>query len=221
VRDTEVLGLIGPNGAGKTTLLAGWFLAWIPGLLALLLWQQYGGALYAPEVLNLLLGHLLRVVLSAGVAVAAAAISTGASSAAIATLGFTVGTWALEFIAVGRGGLLRQFASYTPTSALRVFEQGQFQLSTVAVTLTLGIAGFALAGIWLTEGRTLQSRLFRSAVMALVLGLVLWGSSSLRATWDISENRRNSFPVADEFALRQLSQRQAASAIYFGRAGFG
>jgi ABC-type transport system involved in multi-copper enzyme maturation permease subunit len=188
------------------TLLAGWFLAWTPGLLALLLWKQYGGALYAPEVLNLLLGHLLRVVLSAGVAVAAAAIATGAASAAIATLGFTVGTWALEFIAVGRGGLLQKLASYTPTSALRVFEQGQFRWSTVAVTLTLGIAGFALAGIWLTEGLTLRSRVVRSAVMALVLGLALWGGSRLRATWDVSENRRNSFPVADETALRHVRQ---------------
>jgi ABC-2 type transport system permease protein len=188
------------------TLLPGWLLAWTPGLLALLMWKQYGGALYAPEVLNLLLGHLLRVVLSAGVAVAAAAIATGAASAAIATLGFTVGTWALEFIAVGRGGLLQKLASYTPTSSLRVFEQGQFRLSTVAVTLTLGIAGFALAGIWLTEGRTLKSRLVRSAVMALAFGLVLWGSSLLRATWDVSENRRNSFPASDEAALRQIRQ---------------
>ena len=78
------------------TLMAGWLLAWTPGLLALVLWKAYGGSLYAPETLNLLLGHLLRAILSTGVAVAAAAIATGAASAAIATLGFTVGTWVVS-----------------------------------------------------------------------------------------------------------------------------
>jgi ABC-2 type transport system permease protein len=192
--------------AKGVTLLAGWLLAWTPGLLALVLWKLYGGSLYAPEVLNLLLGHLLRVVLSAGVAVAAAGIATGAASAAIATLGFTVGTWALDFIAVGRGGWLQKLASYTPASALRVFEQGQFRLSTVAVTLTLGIAGFALAGIWLMEGRSLRTRLFRSAGLALLSALTVWGGSLLRGTWDVSENRRNSFSMADEAALRHIHQ---------------
>ena len=118
-----------------------------------------------------------------------------------------MGTWALEFIAVGRGGLLRQLASYTPTSALRVFEQGQFRLSTVAVTLTAGIAGFALAGVWLNEGRTTRSRLLRSAGVILVFALAGWGGSLLRATWDLSENRRNSFSAADEAALSRIRQR--------------
>ena len=108
------------------TLLAGWLLAWLPGLVALVLWKLYGGTLYAPELLNLLLGHLLRLVLAAGVAVAAAAIANGAASAAIATLGFTVGTWALEFIAAGRGGRLQKVASYTPTSALRLSSRDSF-----------------------------------------------------------------------------------------------
>jgi ABC-2 type transport system permease protein len=192
-------------------LLAGWLLAWTPGFAALVLWKLYGGSLYAPEVLNLLLGHLLRVVLSAGVAVAAAAIATGAASAAIATLGFIVGTWALDFIAAGRGGWLQKLASYTPASGLRIFEQGLLRGSTVAVTLTLGIAGFALAGIWLTEGRRLSTRLVRSAGLALLLALTLWGGSLLRGTWDVSENRRNSFPVADEAALRQIRQPLAVT----------
>ena len=185
-------------------LLAGWLLAWTPGLLALVLWKAYGGSLYAPETLNLLLGHLLRVIIGTGVAVAAAAIATGAASAAIAALGFTVGTWALEFVAVGRGGLLQKLASYTPTAALRVFEQGQLRLGTVAVSLTLGVAGFALAAVWLPERRKLSARLFASAAVALFFGLAMWGGSLVRSTWDLSENRRNSFSVADEAALRRI-----------------
>src|ERR1022692_2355646 len=55
--------------AKALALLAGWLIAWLPGLAALVLWKLYGGSLYPPEVLNLLLGHLLRVVLAAGIAV--------------------------------------------------------------------------------------------------------------------------------------------------------
>src|SRR5947209_2976915 len=65
--------------ARGVTLLAGWALAWVPGLLALALWKSHGGALYAPELWNLLLGHLLRVILASGVAVAAAAIANSAA----------------------------------------------------------------------------------------------------------------------------------------------
>src|SRR5438105_15348850 len=94
------LMLQSPAGVGVVltakmlTLIAGWLMALIPGVIALALWKAYSGSLYAPEVLNLLLGHLLRVILSAGVAIAAAAIADGAATAAIATLAFTVGTWA-------------------------------------------------------------------------------------------------------------------------------
>jgi hypothetical protein len=141
------------------------------------------------------------VILSSGVAVAAAAISKTAASAAIVTLGFTVGTWALEFIAEGRGGWLHTIAAYTPTAALRFFEQGLLRLNTVMVMLILGVAGFALAGTWLRETRT---RWMKSVVVAAVTVAALWAGSRPRASWDLSENRRNSFSEAEEAALRQI-----------------
>src|SRR4029077_9275686 len=84
--------------AKALALLAGWLVTLLPGLLAIVLWKGYGGHLYAAETLNLLLGHLLRAMLSAGIAVAAATLAENAASAAIVTLGFTVGAWALDFI---------------------------------------------------------------------------------------------------------------------------
>jgi ABC-2 type transport system permease protein len=104
------LGLQLPFGVGEMVaakllaLAAGWLVAWLPGLIAIAMWRAYGGHLYAPETLNLLLGHWLRMLLSAGVAIAAAALAESAASAAIVTLGFTIGTWALDFISAGRGG---------------------------------------------------------------------------------------------------------------------
>lgn len=187
-------------------LVGGWLLALLPGLLAMLLWKSYGGHLYGPETTNLLLGHLLRVMLSGAIAVAAAAIAESAASAAIVTLGFTVGTWAIDFIAAGRGGLLQQLANYTPASALRFFEQGMLRLDTVIVMLAVTIAGGALAVVWLDTGRGLRRRILVTVSLFAVLAMLLFAVGNIRSSWDVSENRRNSFPAADEIALRQIRE---------------
>jgi hypothetical protein len=144
--------------------------------------------------------------LSAGIAVAAAAVAESAASAAIVTLGFTVGSWALDFVAAGRGGWLQQLANYTPTAALRFFEQGLLRLSTVVGMLAIIVSGFAIAAIWLHTGRTLQQRILATVSIAAVLALVMFGATRVRASWDLSENRRNSFSRADEAALRRIQE---------------
>jgi len=193
-------------GAKALVLLGGWMVTLLPGILAIALWKSYGGHLYAPETLNLLLGHFLRAMLSAGIAVAAAALAENAASAAIVTLGFTVGTWALDFIAAGRGGFVQQLAAYTPTATLRFFEQGLLRLNILVAMLAISAAGFALAGIWLHTGRTWRLRLLSTLTLALILAVVLVGANAVRASWDASENRRNSFSRADEATLRQIQQ---------------
>jgi hypothetical protein len=192
--------------AKALVLLAAWLVTLIPGLVALVLWKFYGGHLPAPETANVLFGHLLRTMLSAGVAVAAAALLENASSAAIVTLGFTVGTWALEYVAAFRGGFLQQLASYTPASALRYFEQGLLRLNTTVAMLAIIVAGFALAAFWLHTGRTWQFRLVSTALTILLLTTIVYGANSLSMSWDVSENRRNSFSTADEAALKQIHQ---------------
>jgi hypothetical protein len=42
--------------------------------------------------------------------------------------------------------------------------------------------------------------------MIVILAFVMFGAANLRASWDFSENRRNSFPRADEAALAQIQQ---------------
>lgn len=192
--------------AKALALLAGWIVALVPGLVAIALWKFYGGHLHAPETLNLLLGHFLRALLSAGIAVAAAAIAENAASAAIVTLGFTVGTWALDFIAAGRGGFLQQLAAYTPTATLRFFEHGLLRLNIVVATVAIGMTGFALAAVWLHTGRTWRFRLPGTLALALILIFVIAGGNGVRASWDTSENRRNSFSRPDEAALSQIRQ---------------
>ena len=203
----QLPGSLAPKITAKgLVLLGGWLVTLLPGLAAMVLWKAYGGHLYAPETLNLLLGHLLRVMLSGGIAFAAAALAESAASAAIVTLGVTVGTWALDFIAVGRGGWLQQLANYTPTAALRSFEQGLLRLSTVLVISAISLAGFALAAIWLHTGRRLRFRALATACVVLVGAGLMFGGARLQASWDLSENRRNSFPATDEALLRQIHE---------------
>ncbi len=187
-------------------LLVGWMVAAVPGLVAVVLWKNYGGHLYAPETLNLAVGHLLRMMLSGSIAFAAAAITENAASAAIITLGITVGTWALDFIAAGRGGWLQQLANYTPSAALRFFEQGLLRLSTVIVMVAVIVAGVALTIIWLHTGRSLRLKLISTIVLTVVLTGVAVAATGIRSSWDVSENRRNSFSAADEIALRQIRE---------------
>jgi ABC-type transport system involved in multi-copper enzyme maturation permease subunit len=206
------LGLQLPFGVGEMiaakllALLAGWVVAWLPGLIALAMWKAYGGHLYAPETLNLMLGHWLRMLLGAGVALAAAALAESAASAAIVTLAFTIGTWALDFIAAGRGGWLAEVAAYTPAAALRSFERGLLRSSVVIVMLATALAGLAIAAIWLHTGRKLGAKLLRTAALLGLIAVAVRIGSLSRASWDASENRRNSFSRADETALRQIRE---------------
>ena len=187
-------------------LLFAWLVSWLPGIAAVVLWHSYGGHTYLPETWNLLLGHLLRGLLSGGLGVAAAALADGAASAAIVTLAFTVGTWALDFIAAGRGGFVQQLASFTPTAALRSFEQGLLRFSVVIVIVLVSCAAFVLAAIWLSIGRTIKFRLAATIVLVVVTALAVWVGANVRATRDLSENRRNSFSTADEATLRGINQ---------------
>jgi ABC-2 type transport system permease protein len=187
-------------------LLMGWVIAWVPALIALGLWTAYGGHLAAGETLNLFLGHFLIAGIIAGVSVAAAAILPGGANAAILVLAFTVGTWALDFIAAGRGGLIREMAGFTPTAALRSFEQGQLRWNVVVVSLLVGLLGFALAGAWLRMGQSSRVRMLQSIRIVILFALVLFAAAALPFSNDVSENRHNSFSVPDEKVLSTIRQ---------------
>src|SRR5262249_39932508 len=70
------------------------------------------------------------------------------------------------------------------------------------------IIGFvALAGIWLHSGQVLGRQLRRSLVCAAVVGIVWLGASKAKLTLDVSEDQRNSFPLADQRALARLPEQ--------------
>ena len=192
--------------AKGVALTIAWLLAGTAGALALLLWRSMGGHLYAPETSTVILGHVLRGLLTIGVAAAAGALAASAASAAIVALTITLGTWALDYVAAARGGAIEEIAQYTPSAALRVFEHGELRVSTVLVLCALAVGGLAIAAIWMQQGRAFSRRATGASAVVLIVALASTLFASVRASRDVSEDRRNSFPLADEAALRAIDQ---------------
>jgi ABC-2 type transport system permease protein len=186
-------------------LLVSWLICFVAGGIAIGLWHGYGGTIYWPELLNLLLGHLLRAGISAAIAVSAAACISGAANAAIVALALTLGTWILEFVAEGRGGWIQIAASFTPTAALRTFERGDFRLSVVFVALLILLTAFCFTCGWMKL--TLPRKHRWTATWLIVLLAAAGIAAASRARWarDVSEDRRNSFSREDEAALSHIT----------------
>ena len=190
--------------AKLAAILAAWLIAALPVFSALAIWRLLGGHLDAPETLDLLLGHLLYGLLVGAIALFAASITESAATAAIVTLAFTIGSWVLDFTAAGRPGFLDWLSRLSLTQTLRPFEQGLLSASLVGGMLVAVAAFAALAAVWLPTGVSPRAKLARSLVCVLAAGVVLGATAQLRASLDVSADRRNSFPAADERALREL-----------------
>ena len=187
-----------------TAVSAAWLISIIPVVSALALWAMLGGHLYAPETLNLLLGHLLYGSLIGAIALFAASISESSATAAIITLAFTIGSWVLDFALAGQPGVLELISRLSLTQTLRNFEQG-----LLSAGLVLGIAaaifGFAaLAAIWLHPGVPLRIKVMRSILCVVAAAAVFAAATRIRTSIDLTEDRRNSFPAADQRALASL-----------------
>jgi hypothetical protein len=192
--------------AKALVLFAGWLIASIPPLMALGLWRRYGGSLYAPELLTVAAGHLLNAGLTIALGAATAAVAEHPSTAAILTLGVTVGTWIVNFIAAVHGGLWERAAAYTPTAMVAEFQRGLIRLDLILVAAALTAAGLILAGIWLRIGVAVRRRVYESMAVGALTAAVLFASTFVSASWDTSENRASSFSRADEEALERIRQ---------------
>ena len=190
--------------AKAIVLLGAWLTASLAPLGAALLWRSYGGSIYPPELMTVVLGHVLNAGLTIALASAAAALTEHPSTAAILTLSVTVGTWILNFIAAVQGGIWERLAGYTPPAMVAQFQHGLIRMDVVVVTLALVIAGLAFAAIWLRLGVSVRRRVQESMALAAVAVLAVVSGGAARPSWDLSENRMNSFPEADEQALGRI-----------------
>lgn len=185
-------------------ICAAWSLVSIPALSALAVWIALGGHLAAPETMNLLLGHLLYGLLVGGIGLFAAAISESSATAAIVALSATIGSWVLDFTLAGRSGLAAWLAQLSLTQTLRTFEQGLFSAGQVfgIVAVVCGLA--ALTSVWLPPGIPTRTKIYRSVPCVLLTLVALGVATQIRKSVDVTEDRRNSFPPADERLLATL-----------------
>ena len=190
--------------AKMTAIAVAWLAAAVPALSVPIVWSALGGHLHAPETTNLLAGHMLYGLLVGAIALFAATISDSAATAAIVTLAFTIGSWMLDFALAGQPGMLGSLARISLTQTLRPFEQGLLMPGLVLAIL-LAAGGFlALAVIWLHPGVRLRIKLLRSAGCAITIAAAVGATSLAGGTIDVAEDRRNSFPLADQHALATL-----------------
>lgn len=185
-------------------LLAGWTIATAAPLAGVLLWKSYGGSLYAPELLTIVAGHFLNACLTIALASAAAAVTLHPSTAAILTLSVTIGSWIINFVAAVHGGFWERAAMYTPTAMVAEFQHGLLRLAVLLVAITLTLAGLSLAAIWSRLGVPVRRRAYESAALAAIAVVAIIVCTFVPSSWDLSENRMNSFSRAEERALRQI-----------------
>ncbi|MEO7274500.1 MAG: hypothetical protein ABIX28_13025, partial [Vicinamibacterales bacterium] len=198
------LPAIARMSAKAIVLLAGWSIATLAPILAIGLWRGYGGTIYPPELGAVILGHLLNAGLSVGLAAATASVTEHPSTAAILTLSVTVGTWIINFIAAVQGGVWERIAGYTPTAMVAEFQHGLIRLDTVLIALALIGGALGLAAIWSRLGVALSRRATESVALTACAAAVVLACTFVGTSWDVSENRGNSFSQADEEALRGI-----------------
>jgi hypothetical protein len=140
------------------------------------------------------------------IALFAASVSESAATAAIVTLAFTIGSWVLDFTVAGHPGLLEWIARLSLTQVLRTFEQGLLSAGLV-VGIGTAVCGFsALATVWMPPGVHIRTKLFRSLVCVLAAAIIFGLATQIRFSVDVTEDQRNSFPVADQRALAKLAE---------------
>lgn len=191
--------------AKLTVVTCAWSVMLLPSLLSMAFWYGAGGHLASAEVANLLLGHFLYASVIAAISLVAAALAESPASAAIASVGVTLGFWVLDFAAAGNNGLLKSLSGLSLTTVLRGFERGIFSLSAVAGALAATLGLSLVAGIWLHPGRSVSARLVRSAVALMMAVIAILAISQVGLFIDATEDRRNSFSRADELLLSKAN----------------
>ena len=192
--------------AKMAAIFGAWLVVLIPAASAVVIWAMLGGHLYVPETANLVLGHLLYGLLVGAIALFAASISESSATAAIIALAFTIGSWVLDFALAGQPGALEWFSRLSLTQTLRTFEQGLLSpgLLLGVMAATCGFA--ALSALWLHPGVPLRTKVLRSIACVAAVAAVLALATQVRTSVDLTEDRRNSFPAADQRALAGLRE---------------
>jgi hypothetical protein len=155
-------------------------------------------------LITLILGHVLNAGLTIALAAALASLTEHHSTAAILTLGATVGTWVVSFLGSVQGGWWERAAGFTPAAMVSEFQHGLVQLDVIVIALVLIMMGLGVAAIWMRLGVPVRRRVYESVGIGVVAFGTIFACTFLTSNWDTSESRGNSFPEADQRALQQI-----------------
>jgi ABC-2 type transport system permease protein len=187
-------------------ILFAWLLVELPGLLALLLWRHFGGHLYEPEILCLLLGQFLYGLMVIAISFASAAVTDTASTAALLALGCTLGSWVLDFAATGGTSWLTKISGFSLTALLKPFEQGLLVWKVLAGILLAALFLFAVTLLWWHPGRSVLRKLGGTAAVLIVYSVLSLPLHRLERSIDLTEDQRHSFSPAVRVALQQIRE---------------
>lgn len=196
---------LGRMAAKALVLLAGWMVASTAALVAIGLWKGYGGAVSVPEIAVVTLGHVLNAGLTIALAAAAASVAEHPSTAAILTLGFTVGTWIVDFVAAIHGGFWQRVSAVTPSAMVSLFQHGLVEADVVLAALAVIGAGLGAGAVWMRIGVPVRRRAWQSVAVAAAGTAVVFGATFVRGSWDGSEGRVNSFSEPEQEALERIT----------------
>jgi ABC-type transport system involved in multi-copper enzyme maturation permease subunit len=193
--------------AKMAALTGAWLVVAALPITAVALWMLPGGHVAPAELGNLLLGHWLYGAVVIGFALVAAALAESSATAAIITLAITLGFWVLDFAGAGNAGILKSLANLSLTALLRAFERGIFSLGSVFGALVTAVGLAVVAGILIDLKRPAVWKVGIAITTLVGAALLIVGAAQLHVYADASEDRRNSFAVADAETLSGLKQR--------------
>ena len=178
--------------AKALVLLAGWLVASLAPLLAVVLWTSYGGSVYVPEVVAV----VVRARAERRADHRAGGHRGGADRASrrpppFVTLTVTVGTWILNFVAAVHGGMWERAAGYHAHRDGRGVSARPDSRRRRPDRDGLDPRG---TGCWRRSGCAPEWRsaaaLQESAALAAVAVAAIAVERGVRASWDLSESSR-------------------------------
>lgn len=192
-------------GAKVLTLAAAALLPSMAAVLAVALWRAYGGHVALAEIATVAAGYALHALLTVSVAAVASAATDHPSTAAVVALGFTVGTWVVDFASTVYGGAWSSIAALTPARLAAPLQRGLIETRSVGPALVWSVGLLAIAALALQPGVRRSRHWRRSAAVLVATALLGVIGAALPGATDVTESRLNSFPRSAEAALARVS----------------
>jgi hypothetical protein len=98
-------------------------------------------------------------------------------------------------------------AALSLTQALRPLERGLLSMGHVLAWIGFTVVALGLAALWVHPGRPLLRKALPSVLGVVAVMLVFLVLPRLHQSWDLTEDRRHSFPVGVENALHRIPGR--------------